>query len=186
MLPLTLAGTPAPRTRLCALSLPRSSPPSTGSPPTRMQMGRGASGAIRRRGPEPRGSPPQLTPGAALARCRCCSGTSICRRVCTRIATCYPYPQAEAPCSVPVSAHVYQHCRRRYQARVRPSGSPDPVVTKSIAKYIAFLLNPAKMKAFGVMSTDTTSPDALSGMLVSGFVGMAAADLIQPWSTFRQ
>ena len=72
-----------------------------------------------------------------------------------------------------------------YQAKVMPPGSPDPVVAKAIDKYVAFLLNPTKMKEFGVMSKDITSPDALSGMLVSGFVGLAAADLIQPWSTFR-
>ena len=83
-----------------------------------------------------------------------------------------------------------------YQARVAPAGSPDPVVATAIAKYIAFLLNPAKMEQFGVAPKDIprcgcgcngacAHGDFLSAMLVSGFVGLAVADLIQPWSTFR-
>ena len=85
-----------------------------------------------------------------------------------------------------------------YQARVAPAGSPDPVVAKAIGKYISFLLNPTKMKAFGVAPKDMPHcgcgcngacppgrGDFLPAMLVSGFVGLAAADLIQPWSTFR-
>jgi hypothetical protein len=62
----------------------------------------------------------------------------------------------------------------------------DPAVSAAIAKFVKFLLDPAKMKAFGVCGPDTDSKTANeASALVTGFVGLAAADLIKPWSTFN-
>eukprot|EP00035_Acanthoeca_spectabilis_P024329 m.453364 g.453364 ORF g.453364 m.453364 type:complete len:416 (-) comp20483_c0_seq1:130-1377(-) len=55
---------------------------------------------------------------------------------------------------------------------------PDPSIEESIHKFVAFLLDDAKAKAFGVNTNST------AGVLVTGFVGLAVADLIQPWVTF--
>jgi hypothetical protein len=54
----------------------------------------------------------------------------------------------------------------------------DPKVEASIHSFVNFLLDDAKAKAFGVNQNST------GGVLVTGFVGLAIADLIQPWVTF--
>jgi hypothetical protein len=51
-------------------------------------------------------------------------------------------------------------------------------MTDSIKKFVDFVLDPAKCKAFGV------NTNASGGLLVTGFVGLAVADLIKPWVTF--
>ena len=62
----------------------------------------------------------------------------------------------------------------------------DAAVEAAIAKFVKFLLDPAKMKSFGVCGADTGSASANEAhALVTGFVGLAAADLIMPWSTFN-
>lgn len=54
----------------------------------------------------------------------------------------------------------------------------DSTVTTAIKKFVDFLLNPEKTKAFGVNTNSS------GGVLVTGFVGLAVADLLQPWVTF--
>jgi len=54
----------------------------------------------------------------------------------------------------------------------------DPKVADAIKRFVGFLLDDAKAKAFGVNTNST------AGVLVTGFVGLAVADLLQPWVTF--
>ena len=56
--------------------------------------------------------------------------------------------------------------------RVEPLGNPE--FGRAIQKYVDFLLDPKNSAGFGVKK----------GLLPTGFVGLAIADLIQPWSTF--
>jgi len=55
--------------------------------------------------------------------------------------------------------------------------APRNDVVQSIGKYVDFLLNATASRNFGVAQWN-------DGALVTGFVGLAIADLVQPWSTF--
>ncbi len=50
----------------------------------------------------------------------------------------------------------------------------DPNVLAAIQKYLTYLLDPQQSWDYGVNSLP----------LVTGFVGMVVADLLQPWCTF--
>lgn len=52
-----------------------------------------------------------------------------------------------------------------------------PEVVNAIGKFVGFVLNATASKGFGVAQWD-------NGALVTGFVGLAVADLVEPWSTF--
>jgi len=56
----------------------------------------------------------------------------------------------------------------------RYGASSDGLLEKSVKDFVAFILNDEKMKEFGLNSN----------ILVTGFVGLAAADLVQPWVSF--
>ena len=56
---------------------------------------------------------------------------------------------------------------------------PDAKVAASIAKYATFLTNPANHEGYGL-----GGPTARWLALPTGFVGLAIADLVLPWSTF--
>lgn len=56
--------------------------------------------------------------------------------------------------------------------------SPDPAVAKAIRMYATFITTAANQAQYGI-----GAPTWLT--LPTGFVGLAVADLLQPWSTFR-
>ena len=57
---------------------------------------------------------------------------------------------------------------------------PDPTVEAAITRYTDFLTTPANHAPYGL-----GGPTARWLALPTGFVGLAIADLLQPWSTFR-
>ena len=65
-----------------------------------------------------------------------------------------------------------------YAARV---DSGDAKVSRAISRFVDFILDPAKAAAFGVMQDAAPTK---GGALVTGFVGLALADLVAPWVTF--
>jgi hypothetical protein len=54
----------------------------------------------------------------------------------------------------------------------------SPVIEASIKKFVAFILDPVKARAFGL----NCNTEACA--LATGFVGLAVADLLKPWVTF--
>jgi hypothetical protein len=56
----------------------------------------------------------------------------------------------------------------------------DPTVEAAITRYTDFLTTPANHAPYGL-----GGPTARWLALPTGFVGLAIADLLQPWSTFR-
>ena len=65
-----------------------------------------------------------------------------------------------------------------YLARVDAS---DARVRGAIDKFLDFILDPTTSAAFGVMQNNSPSR---GGALVTGFVGLSLADIVQPFVTF--
>jgi len=60
---------------------------------------------------------------------------------------------------------------------------PDAAATKAIGRWLDFALDKKKSAQFGVAQSDGVM--AKESPLVTGFVGLALADLVMPWSTFN-